>query len=114
MGTGEPVERRSIPEAVMLTFLVVLAAAIFVVAVAAVTFVFANDVVGTVATIAAVIAVLSFVTLRAYAPRERIPWAPLVVVSAITVVLPLVYVCWHWMRRRPTSPLAKPDVLPRL
>lgn len=100
------ITRRSAPAAVVLTFLVVLVAALIVIGIAEVAYAVAGDVAGTVARVAAEIAVLSFVTLRAYPSGARIPWAALVVVTIlITAVLPLIYLSWRWVSRRPPSPL---------
>jgi len=82
--------------AVVLTSLVVLGAALLVTV--------AGVVAGIVAAAAAMVAVLSFVTLRAYAPDERIPWAMLVVLTILAPVLPLIYLSWRWVRKPPTSP----------
>ena len=116
MASGTPVERRSIPEAVVLTCLVVVGAALVVGGVAVVASAVAGVPGGTVAAIAAGIAVLSFVTLRAYVPEERIPWATLVVLTVFTPVLPLVYLSWRWVRSRripsPTEARLRPPTRP--
>lgn len=113
MDTGVPVESRPIPVAVVLTLLTVVVAALVVGVAATAASAVAGAGAGTVAGIAAVIALLSFLTLRAYAPEERIPWAFLVVVTILlTPAVPLVFLSWRWVRRKPTSPLAGPHPLP--
>lgn len=110
MARGGLFETRSTPAAVALTFLVVLGAGLFVIAVAGAAYALAGDAASTVATVAAVIAVLAFLTDRAYAPDERIPW---VMLAALTILLspavPVAYLAWRWERRRPIS-VRKPDI----
>ena len=46
------------------------------------------------------ILLLSFVTLRAYPPGTKIPWLPLLLLTLLTVVIPLLYVSWLWLSGR--------------
>lgn len=113
MHTGARIESRSTPVAVVLTLLTVLGAALVVVIAATAASAVAGDGAGIAAGIAAVIALLSFLTLRAYEPEEKIPWTFFVVVTILlTPAVPLVFLSWRWVRRRPTSPLAGPHPLP--
>ena len=90
--------RRSTPAAVLLTFLVVVAAAAILVVVVLIADAVAGSVAATVAALAAQIALLTFVTLRAYPPDAKIPWARFVLMTIlITALLPLIYLCWLWM-----------------
>jgi hypothetical protein len=60
----------------------------------------AGSVAAAVAATAGVILLLSFVTLRAYPPGARIPWVPLLLLTLLTVVVPLLYVSWLWLSGR--------------
>lgn len=54
-----------------------------------------------VAGVAAQIAVLAFVTVRAYPPEAKVPWATLVVLTIlITAFIPLTYLAWVWTSRK--------------
>jgi uncharacterized membrane protein (UPF0136 family) len=43
------------------------------------------------------LALLTFVTLRAYPPGAKIPWVPLVLLTLLTVLIPFLYVTWLWL-----------------
>jgi len=93
--------RRSTPAAVILTFLVVVPAAVILIVVVALADAVAGSVAGIVAAIAAQIAVLAFVTLRAYPPGAKVPWATFVVLTIlITALLPLIYMAWLWVTKK--------------
>jgi hypothetical protein len=53
-----------------------------------------------IAATAGMILLLSFVTLRAYPPGTRIPWVPLLLLTLLTAVVPLLYVSWLWLSGR--------------
>ena len=93
--------KRSTPAAVLLTFLILLAAAAFFVGVVAIADAVAGAAAATVTAIAAEIAVLTFVTLRAYPPGAKIPWSRFVVLTIlITALIPLIYLSWLWATRK--------------
>lgn len=93
--------RRSTPAAVFLTFLVVLTAAIIVIVVAAIANALAGRGVAVAAAVAAEIAVLAFVTLRAYPPGVKRPMAMFVVLTIlISALFPLIYLSWLWVTKK--------------
>lgn len=93
--------KRSTPEAVLLTFVVIVSAAAVLLVVVIIVDAVAGSVVATLAALATQIAVLTFVTVRAYPPGAKIPWPTFVVLTIlITALLPLVYLCWLWMTRK--------------
>jgi hypothetical protein len=53
-----------------------------------------------IAATAGMILLLSFVTLRAYPPGTKIPWLLLLLLTLLTVVIPLLYVSWLWLSGR--------------
>lgn len=50
--------------------------------------------------VAGMIALLTFVTLKAYPPGARIPWVLLLLLTLLTAVVPLLYVSWLWLSAR--------------
>jgi len=66
----------------------------------------AGSVAAAIAATAGMILLLSFVTLRAYPPGARIPWLPLLLLTLLTVVIPLLYVSWLWLSGRKWAAVA--------
>ena len=101
MSANESIRRRSTPAAVFLVFLVVLTAAVIVTVVTLIGDVLAGGAGALVAAIVAQIALLTFVTVRAYPPDVKRPFAMFVVATVlVSSLVPLMYLSWLWVTQK--------------